>query len=62
MPPGAFVTPSQVANFLLISRMTVWRMIKSGDLEAVRVGRQYRIRRRSFDDLVERSGAQPDGG
>lgn len=39
-----FATVHEVAALLRVSRMTVYRLIRQGDLPAVRVGRGYRIR------------------
>ena len=41
---GALQTVSEVAAAMRVSNMTVYRLIKSGDLPAVRVGKNYRIR------------------
>jgi excisionase family DNA binding protein len=41
---GRFLTVSEVAKGLRVSNMTVYRLVNSGQLEAVRVGRSYRIR------------------
>ena len=41
---GRFLTVVEVARRLRVSNMTVYRIIKSGHLAAVRVGRGYRIR------------------
>ena len=41
---GRFMTVAEVARVLRVSNMTVYRIIKAGDLPAVRVGRGYRIR------------------
>jgi len=38
-----FMTPQEVADHLRVSSMTVYRLIKSGELRAVRVGKAYRI-------------------
>lgn len=40
---GHFLTVGEVARQLRVSNMTVYRLIKSGQLGAVRVGRGYRI-------------------
>jgi excisionase family DNA binding protein len=40
---GRFLTVAEVARDLRVSNMTVYRLIKSGHLRAVRVGRGYRI-------------------
>jgi len=44
------VTVSEVAETMRVSNMTVYRLIKSGQLAAIRVGKSYRIR----EDDVER--------
>ena len=38
-----FLTVAEVADTLRVSTMTVYRLIKSGDLRAVRVGKSYRL-------------------
>jgi excisionase family DNA binding protein len=39
-----FLTVQEVADLMRVSSMTVYRLIKSGDLPAVRVGRSFRVR------------------
>lgn len=41
---GRFATVAEVARQLRVSNMTVYRLVKGGQLPAVRVGRGYRIR------------------
>ena len=41
---GMFLTVGEVARHLRVSNMTVYRLVKSGQLSAVRIGRGYRIR------------------
>ena len=41
---GRFLTVGEVARHLRVSNMTVYRLVKSGQLSAVRIGRGYRIR------------------
>jgi excisionase family DNA binding protein len=41
---GRFLTVAEVARYLRVSNMTVYRLINGGQLAAVRVGRGYRIR------------------
>jgi excisionase family DNA binding protein len=38
-----FLTPQEVADLLRVSSMTVYRLIKSGEMPAVRVGKAFRI-------------------
>jgi excisionase family DNA binding protein len=43
------LTVGEVAQIMRVSNMTVYRLIKSGQLAAIRVGKNYRIRRRDVD-------------
>ena len=38
------LTAAEVADDLRVSTMTVYRLIRRGELPAVRVGRNYRVR------------------
>jgi excisionase family DNA binding protein len=49
------MTVSEVAEQLRVSNMTVYRLIKAGDLAAIRVGKNYRIRRADLDAYLEAS-------
>ena len=50
-----FLTVGEVAQMLRISNMTVYRLISSGQLPAVRVGKSYRVREEDLDRyLAER--------
>ncbi len=46
------LTPEQAADYLQVNRETVYRYIRSGQLVASRLGRAYRIPRRSLDLLL----------
>ncbi|MDQ4004983.1 MAG: helix-turn-helix domain-containing protein, partial [Actinomycetota bacterium] len=39
-----FVTVNEVAQQMRVSKMTIYRLIRHGDLPAVRIGRGYRVR------------------
>jgi excisionase family DNA binding protein len=41
---GPLLTVAEVAAVLRVSNMTVYRLIKAGELPALRVGKNYRIR------------------
>jgi excisionase family DNA binding protein len=50
------LTVREVAATMRVSTMTVYRLIKSGQLPAIRVGKNYRIRESDVDRyLSERS-------
>ena len=38
-----FLTVSEVATIMRVSKMTVYRLVHSGELEAIRVGRSFRV-------------------
>jgi excisionase family DNA binding protein len=40
---------AEVAGVMRVSTMTVYRLIKSGELPALRVGKNYRIRESEVD-------------
>ncbi len=48
-----FLTPAEVADLLRVSPMTVYRLIKAGDLRAARIGRSYRVREQDVDDYLQ---------
>ena len=47
-----FMTVTEVADMMRVSRMTVYRMIHAGDLPAVRFGRSYRVPLKSVEAIV----------
>jgi excisionase family DNA binding protein len=50
---SSFATVAEVARRLRVSNMTVYRLVKSGQLPAVRVGRGYRIREADLQRYLE---------
>ncbi|MDR0592451.1 MAG: helix-turn-helix domain-containing protein [Bifidobacteriaceae bacterium] len=48
----AFLTVSEVAATLRVSDMTIYRLIASGELRALKVGRSYRIPSEALDDWL----------
>ena len=47
------LTVAEVAGTMRVSNMTVYRMIKSGELAAIRVGKNYRIRESDVDRYLD---------
>jgi excisionase family DNA binding protein len=43
-PGDRLLTVGEVAETMRVSNMTVYRLIKSGQLAAIRVGKNYRLR------------------
>jgi len=58
---GGLLTVAEVASAMRVSTMTVYRLIKAGELPAVRVGKNYRLResdlRRFLDERSVRTEA-----
>jgi excisionase family DNA binding protein len=44
-----FLTVNEVADLLRVSSMTIYRLIKDGEMPAVRVGKSYRLREDDID-------------
>lgn len=44
----------EAADLLSVHRLTVYNLIKRGDLEATKVGRQWRIKPSSLKRLIDR--------
>lgn len=55
-----FLTVAEVAAVMRVSRMTVYRLVHSGELPAVRVGRSFRVPERVVHDYLR--GAYHDVG
>ena len=47
------LTVGEVAGLMRVSNMTVYRLIKAGQLAAIRVGKNYRIRRSDVDRYLD---------
>lgn len=48
------LTVNEVANILRVSNMTVYRLVKSGQIPAIRVGKNYRIKESDVNDYLSR--------
>ena len=47
------MTVEEVATVMRVSRMTVYRLIRRGQLKAIRVGRNYRVREDDLNEYLE---------
>ena len=62
-PPGPsgdisevkFLTVAEVAAVMRVSKMTVYRLVHSGELTAVRVGRSFRVPDDAVHEYLRRS-------
>lgn len=68
MPPGStvltmaselkdpkFLTVTEVAAMVRVSKMTVYRLVHNGELPAVRVGRSFRVSEDDVDEYLRKS-------
>ena len=51
---AAFLTTEEVLSCLKVNPRTIYRLIKTGELPAVRIGRQWRFRRADLDEWIDR--------
>jgi excisionase family DNA binding protein len=58
---GSLLTVGEVASAMRVSNMTVYRLIKSGELAAVRVGHNYRIREGDVERYLSSRSVQVEG-
>ena len=50
-----FLTVAEVAAIMRVSKMSVYRLIHGGDLEAVRFGRSFRVPEKAVSAYLEDS-------
>jgi excisionase family DNA binding protein len=53
MMDETFLTTDEVLEYLQVNLRTVYRLIKAGKIPAVRVGRQWRFRKRDIDAWLD---------
>ena len=51
---SVLLTVNEVAGILRVSNMTVYRLVKSKQLPAIRVGKNYRIKESDVNQYLER--------
>ncbi|HWD01112.1 MAG TPA: helix-turn-helix domain-containing protein [Amycolatopsis sp.] len=55
-----FLTVAEVATLMRVSKMTVYRLVHSGELPAVRVGKSFRVPEKAVHEYLR--GAYFDVG
>jgi len=50
---GPFLTVAEVARRMRVSKMTVYRLVHSGELPANRFGRTFRVQRSAVEELIQ---------
>ena len=62
VPEHRLLTVREVADAIRVSTMTVYRLIKSGSLPAIRVGKHFRIRESDLSRFLETQTTSSGGG
>ena len=47
-----FLTVAEVAKLMRVSKMTVYRLVHSGELPAVQIGRSFRVPEQAVHDYL----------
>jgi excisionase family DNA binding protein len=50
-----FLTVAEVAEMMRVSKMTVYRLVHSGEMPAVRFGRSYRVPEAAVEQYLRKS-------
>jgi len=56
-----FLTVAEVAEMMRVSKMTVYRLVHSGDLPAIRFGRSFRVPESAVRAAVSPSTTEAPG-
>lgn len=57
-----FMTVTEVADMMRVSRMTIYRMIHAGELPAIRFGRSYRVPQNAVEEILSSGGTDQATG
>jgi excisionase family DNA binding protein len=58
-PEREWLTYAQAGQMVGLSRVTLWKLVSAGEVEAARVGRAVRINRESLTTYMKRSATSP---
>lgn len=59
LPDEALLTVEEVATYLGVKSITVYRWCREGRLPALKPGREWRVRRTALDEFLRRAERQP---
>jgi excisionase family DNA binding protein len=54
VPDVKFLTVAEVAEIMRVSKMTVYRLVHSGELPAIRFGRSFRVPESAVAEALQR--------
>lgn len=53
LPNAEYLTVAELADHVGVSHMTIYRLIQNGDVNAIRIGRSFRVSREVWDQYLE---------
>jgi excisionase family DNA binding protein len=53
-PDAEFYTVEELAAWLRVSKMSIYRLIRRGEMDYITVGKSYRVSTDALDDYLER--------
>ena len=59
---NGYMSLEEVADFLGVTYQLIYRLVRAGELPAVRLGKLYRVARTDLDAYLSRSKAAVSGG
>ena len=59
MVSSDLMTTKELSEYLQLDRMTIYKLLKSGDIPANRVGHQWRFFRSDIDDWIRSKQGRP---
>ena len=59
---NGYMSLEEVADFLGVTYQLIYRLVRAGELPAVRLGKLYRVARTDLDAYLSRSKATVSGG
>ena len=62
MTENGYMSLEEVADMLGVTYQLIYRLVRSGELPAVRLGKLYRVSREDLDSYLERSKRSASGG
>ena len=57
-----YMTVEEVADLLGVNYQLIYRLVRSGELPAIRLGRIYRIEQSDLDDYLQQARTAPAAG
>jgi excisionase family DNA binding protein len=58
-PEREWLTYAEAGQIVGLSRVTLWKLVSAGEVEAAKVGRAVRINRQSLSTYMRRSAEAP---